>query len=103
MPRLSPRLIREAQRLHPLLPLTLSATRDLPSAQNELRWLKHHAIQNASHTASATSKDVNRSWRRELRRLCVRRSQGEPLQYLLGTEFFGDLEISCEPGVLIPR
>jgi methylase of polypeptide subunit release factors len=25
------------------------------------------------------------------------------LQYILGTEFFGDLEIECKPGVLIPR
>ena len=32
-----------------------------------------------------------------------RRAKGEPLQYILGTEFFGDLEIKCKPGVLIPR
>jgi methylase of polypeptide subunit release factors len=25
------------------------------------------------------------------------------LQYILGTEFFGELEIKCRPGVLIPR
>lgn len=32
-----------------------------------------------------------------------RRSRGEPLQYILGSEFVGDLEIKCRPGVLIPR
>jgi len=35
--------------------------------------------------------------------LCRKRSKGIPLQYLLGSEFFGELEITCRPGVLIPR
>lgn len=32
-----------------------------------------------------------------------RRASGEPLQYILGSEYFGELEIKCRPGVLIPR
>lgn len=32
-----------------------------------------------------------------------RRARGEPLQYILGSEYFGELEIKCRPGVLIPR
>ncbi|KAI1354883.1 S-adenosyl-L-methionine-dependent methyltransferase [Xylaria sp. FL0043] len=36
-------------------------------------------------------------------RLVARRGAGEPLQYVLGTQPFGDLEILCEKGVLIPR
>jgi methylase of polypeptide subunit release factors len=32
-----------------------------------------------------------------------RRAQGEPLQYILESQFFGALEIRCRPGVLIPR
>ena len=32
-----------------------------------------------------------------------RREKGEPLQYILGTQPFGELEILCRPGVLIPR
>lgn len=35
--------------------------------------------------------------------MCRRRSQGVPLQYILGDQPFGDLEILCQRGVLIPR
>jgi HemK-like putative methylase len=35
--------------------------------------------------------------------LCQARARGVPLQYLIGTEYFGPLEIKCRPGVLIPR
>jgi methylase of polypeptide subunit release factors len=38
-----------------------------------------------------------------LGQLIRERVRGKPLQYLLGTEYFGDLEIKCRPGVLIPR
>ncbi|KAI1108797.1 S-adenosyl-L-methionine-dependent methyltransferase [Nemania sp. NC0429] len=36
-------------------------------------------------------------------RLVARRGAGEPLQYVLGTQPFADLEVLCEKGVLIPR
>ncbi|KAK5941663.1 hypothetical protein PMZ80_005612 [Knufia obscura] len=39
---------------------------------------------------------ILRSWIR-------RRTRSEPLQYILGTQPFGELEIRCKPGVLIPR
>lgn len=35
--------------------------------------------------------------------LVKERSRGVPLQYLLGTEFFGDLELEVRRGVLVPR
>jgi HemK-like putative methylase len=35
--------------------------------------------------------------------LVRRRARGEPLQYIIGNQPFGDLEILCRPGVLIPR
>ncbi|KAI2615885.1 S-adenosyl-L-methionine-dependent methyltransferase [Hypoxylon sp. NC1633] len=38
-----------------------------------------------------------------LRTLCRRRGAGVPLQYILGSQPFGDLDIRCRPGVLIPR
>src|SRR4051812_31072933 len=97
MPRLSPRLFNAAKNIHPWLPLTLRATRDLQSAKNELRWLTEHALQ------SSKAASRNLGWRHMLHKLCIQRSRGEPLQYLLGTEYFGHLEIACRPGVLIPR
>jgi methylase of polypeptide subunit release factors len=35
--------------------------------------------------------------------MCLMRSTGYPLQYILGNQPFGDLEILCRRGVLIPR
>lgn len=99
MPRLSPRLFLEARKHHALLPLILQTTRDIGSARNEFRWLKEHAIAATKQTASP----ARQGWRQRLRALCVVRGRGRPLQYLLGTEYFGNLEIVCKPGVLIPR
>lgn len=36
-------------------------------------------------------------------RLVSRRSRGEPLQYILGSQPFGALDIRCRRGVLVPR
>ncbi|CAK7224423.1 hypothetical protein SCUCBS95973_005513 [Sporothrix curviconia] len=35
--------------------------------------------------------------------MCRRRGRGEPLQYVLGTQPFGSLDLLCRRGVLIPR
>ena len=40
---------------------------------------------------------------RELRRLVLRRQNGEPVQYITGTAPFRYLEYQVGPGVLIPR
>lgn len=96
MPRIPPTLLRRARCIDHLLPPLLPVCRDLPSAQNELRWLGEHA-------ADVASKFRHGDGKRLLLRYVNRRSRGEPLQYILGTEFFGDLEIKCKPGVLIPR
>jgi len=95
MPRLATRLIARASREHHLLPLILQSCRDLPSARRELAWLKEHA-QNAKYI-EFDKREVY------LHQLCLKRSLGVPLQYLLGSEYFGDLEIICRPDVLIPR
>jgi methylase of polypeptide subunit release factors len=91
MPRIPPTSLRHARCLD-LLPVC----RDLLSAQNELRWLGEHA-------AEVASKHDLWDEKRLLQQYVNRRGKGEPLQYILGTEFFGDLEIKCRPGVLIPR
>lgn len=93
MPRLGPRILRRAFSLDPLLPLLLRECRDLRLAGNELRWLRQHALSNSG---------CPDGWRR-LRDLCRMRSRGVPLQYILGDQPFGELEILCRRDVLIPR
>lgn len=73
---------------------------DIADAQNELRWM------NQSITNDATRDS-------ELSAMVKRRSEGEPLQYILGkllvayltagTVDFGQLELLTRPPVLIPR
>ena len=96
MPRLDPQLLRKAHCLHPYLSQLLLTCRDLPSAKSELRWLREHANKICKAPSSSTANQCLRDFVR-------RRSQGEPLQYILGSEYFGGLEIKCRPGVLIPR
>lgn len=95
MPRINPKDFLRARAINDALLSLLPVCRDLTSAQNELRWMRQHAI-NVSRRARVDQKDVLRSY-------VARRIQGEPLQYILGSEYFGELEIKCRPGVLIPR
>ncbi|KAK3370183.1 S-adenosyl-L-methionine-dependent methyltransferase [Podospora didyma] len=94
MPRLPPSLFWQArQALSPLAAPLLRVCRDLPSTANELRWMREHI----AVTPSLIPPKL-RLWQ-----FAERRARGEPLQYVLGTQPFGDLEIKCRPGVLIPR
>ena len=109
MPRLAPSLLHHARRKDPLLPILLRECRDRRSAENELRWLTEHAF-SLQAPLRARIEDLRRSdaasapgWRTTLRELVRRRARGEPLQYVLGTQPFGELEILCQRGVLIPR
>jgi methylase of polypeptide subunit release factors len=100
MPRIPTALLRKAQIIDPLLPALLAPCRDIHTAKNELRWLREHA----EHIAKTRRVKGNALARDALlRQLVKQRATGKPLQYLLGTEYFGDLEIRCRPGVLIPR
>ncbi|KAL3588680.1 hypothetical protein FPOAC2_10839 [Fusarium poae] len=92
MPRIQPSLLRRANRLSPHLASLLPACRDLASAQNELRWIKSHVDETCSK---------RKLW--HLDDLCRKRGRGVPLQYVLGSQPFGALDIKCKPGVLIPR
>lgn len=100
MPRILTSLLCKAHTIDPFLPPLLATCRDLPAAQNELRWLRQHVDKVAK--ARRAKGDVLAEGAL-LRQLVKERASGKPLQYLLGTEFFGDLEIRCRPGVLIPR
>ncbi|KAM0287440.1 hypothetical protein ACHAQH_000391 [Verticillium albo-atrum] len=96
MPRLAPSLLRKAYRISPNIRTLLPTTRDIPSAANELRWIREHIRANPIS-------DPQPSPSQRLSRLCRRRGRGEPLQYVLGTQPFGRLDIRCRPGVLVPR
>ena len=65
---------------------------DLQSAENELRWLREESEKRASEPKEQRSL---------LEQYVSRRSRGEPLQYILGSTFFGDLELKCRPGTSI--
>ncbi|KAH8821428.1 HemK family methyltransferase [Xylogone sp. PMI_703] len=97
MPRISTSLIRKAYAISPLLPILLPGCRTLSSAINELRWIREYV----QETTSGHVNQIHR-WNKLLR-LCRRRGRGEPLQYILGSQPFGELDIKCRPGVLIPR
>ncbi|USP80815.1 uncharacterized protein yc1106_08089 [Curvularia clavata] len=100
MPRISTSLIRKARTLDALLPVLLAPCRNLQAAQNELRWLREHVEEVAKKRHAQQDKLVKGAL---LRQLVQERARGKPLQYILGTEYFGNLEIRCKPGVLIPR
>ncbi|PBP17490.1 hypothetical protein BUE80_DR011730, partial [Diplocarpon rosae] len=93
-------------------------TRTLDSAVNELRWLREYVntliprprgsqpqksnAQPRPHQPHDSAQQA-RDRQKILVRLCQRRARSEPLQYLLGSQPFGTLDIRCRKGVLIPR
>lgn len=92
MPRIPPWLFRRARHVSPLVATLLPACRDIRSALNELRWIREHV--------QATYSSLHEN---QVAKLCGRRGRGEPLQYVLGSQPFGNLDLKCRPGVLIPR
>ncbi|PFH58029.1 hypothetical protein XA68_14253 [Ophiocordyceps unilateralis] len=76
MPRLPPWLFRQAKKQSPHLVALLPACRDVGSARNELRWLREHCNDP-----------------RRLASLCRDRGRGVPLQYILGSQPFGHLDV----------
>lgn len=109
MPRLPTSLIRRARNQDPLLVPLLKICRDLPSAQSELRWIGEHASsvvhrEEDDTTLSARTRNEREDAYVALKsKLCHDRGRGRPLQYVLGSTPFGPLDLSCRPGVLIPR
>ena len=91
-------MILKAHQENHLLPLLLKECRTIDSARNELRWLRERAVRDSQSLSRSRS-----GWRTRLRSMCQLRSRGYPLQYILGDQPFGDLEILCKKGVLIPR
>lgn len=85
MPRISPKLVRKALKDTRLLPPLLRANPNLEQAKLELKWIKNELPKSQWHDAIR------------------RRSKLEPLQYILGSQPFGALDILCRRNVLIPR
>lgn len=85
MTRISSKVIREAYKVSKLLPPLLRATKNLDLAKCELQWIKRELPKN--------------KWTEAV----IRRSNYEPLQYVLGSQPFGSLDILCRRNVLIPR
>lgn len=85
MPRISLSLVRRAFKTSPLLPPLLRANPNIEQARQELKWIQNELPQG--------------QWKNAI----WRRSQLEPLQYILGSQPFGPIDIMCRPGVLIPR
>lgn len=85
MTRISRSLIRQASKYSLYLPPLLRAAGSLEHAKQELRWIQNELPKHKWIDA------------------ITRRSNFEPLQYILGTQPFGSLDIICKPGVLIPR
>ncbi|KAL2809032.1 S-adenosyl-L-methionine-dependent methyltransferase [Aspergillus granulosus] len=105
MPRIPTRLILQAYQHNNLLPLLLRECRTLDLAKNELRWLREHALRvvKSAATDHVQARTPIPCFRTLLKTMCVVRSRGVPLQYILGDQPFGDLDIKCARGVLIPR
>ena len=70
--------------------------------RNESRWLVLETLQ---LPASALYSDCPVSLEdiTFVRKQCARRCQHEPLQYILGSAPFAELELNVDPNVLIPR
>ncbi|KAF1926727.1 S-adenosyl-L-methionine-dependent methyltransferase [Didymella exigua CBS 183.55] len=100
MPRVPTALLRKARTIDLFLPALLAPCRDLHTAQNELRWLREH-VEKVARARRAKGDTLAKG--ALLGQLVGERAKGKPLQYILGSEYFGSLEIKCRPGVLIPR
>lgn len=106
MPRLPTKLILKAYKENPLLVHLIKECRILEQARNELRWLHEGAVAKVANTKESLGEldsHITRKWQKELRRMCTERGRGKPLQYILGDQPFGELEMKCQKGVLIPR
>lgn len=85
MPRVSPKIARQARSISKLLPPLLRANKDLNQAQLELSWIKRELPPH--------------EWVQAVQQ----RSRLVPLQYILKSQPFGSLTIGCREGVLVPR
>ena len=73
----------------------------ISNGSQEARWMLGELLSAAQPCCGGCelSLDVQRAFERQV----VRRANGEPLQYVMGTAAFHCIELAVGPGVLIPR
>ena len=79
----------------------------VPEAQASAEWLLAHALgesdRSSVQTAVATKRDLDTEQQAQFSAFVKRRLQREPVQYIVGTWAFHDIELELEPPTLIPR
>ena len=79
----------------------------VPEAQASAEWLLAHALgesdRNSVTRAIATKRDLDTEQQAQFSSLIERRLTREPVQYIVGTWAFHDIELELEPPTLIPR
>lgn len=83
--------------------MTVAALRaaGVPSPEVDARWLVEAVV--GSDRLRDPGRGLTADEQRRLGELCARRCAREPLQLIVGTVAFRALELSCRPGVFIPR
>ncbi|QLG72538.1 hypothetical protein HG535_0D02460 [Zygotorulaspora mrakii] len=96
MPRISPSSVRACNRVNRFLRLLLPACRTVERSNLEFKWI-------SNELSSLEHLNTNRKLREAIYNACLQRFRYLPLQYILGSQPFGSLELVCRKGVLIPR
>ena len=79
----------------------------VPEAQASAEWLMAHVLREKERSsvqrAIATKRALDTSEQAQFSAFVERRLQREPVQYIVGTWAFHDIELELEPPTLIPR
>ena len=75
----------------------------IENGAQESGWLVERATAIPVSEILFQKTDLEENEIRKAREFAERRRKGEPLQYILGDEYFGDLLLKVGPGCLIPR
>jgi hypothetical protein len=92
---------RKSQHMDKAMAARRAKGRTLATRQLNLRRHRRARIDKATREQHLKVGSLKKA--KLLRSLVQKRAKGWPLQYELGTAYFGNLEIECRPGVLIPR
>lgn len=73
------------------------------NSEQESAWIIERAAVIPAPEIPIVTRPLSESEIRTAEEMAARRLNGEPLQYILGDEYFGDLLLKVGPGCLIPR